>query len=544
MSHHPYAQGDVRMSTPWWRQGVIYQIYPRSFQDTDGDGVGDLKGIELRLDYLAELGVDAIWISPIYPSPMVDFGYDVADYCAVDPLFGTLEDFDRLLATAHARGLKVILDFVPNHSSDQHAWFHESRVSRNNPKRDWFLWRDPARGGGPPNNWISDFGGPAWTWDETTGQYYYHAFLKEQPDLNWRNPQLRQAMYDVLRFWLDRGVDGFRVDVLWHMIKAADFRDNPINPSYRPSMGEMHRVLQHNSTDQPEVHEIAREMRRLTDEYSERLLIGEIYLPLERVMDYYGNNLDEVHFPFNFQLIDAAWNARNLFSLIAQYEDALPAGGWPNWVLSNHDRPRIATRLGQKQARVAALLLLTLRGTPTVYYGDELGLDDAAIPRDRVRDPRELREPGLGLGRDPHRTPMPWDGSPNAGFTGGEPWLPLNADWRERNIEALGRDACSILNLYRRLLALRRAHRPLSVGDISLMKTEGDTLAYERRSGDTRLLVALNLGGTPQIVSLPSWAQGGKVLLSTLDGSAIGQDSNLVLRPDEGVIMAPANSYT
>src|SRR6266852_8872483 len=204
MSHHPSAQGDVRMSTPWWQQGVIYQIYPRSFQDTDGDGVGDLKGIELRLDYLAGLGVDAIWISPIYPSPMVDFGYDVADYCAVDPLFGTLEDFDRLLATAHARGLKVILDFVPNHSSDRHAWFLESRVSRNNPKRDWFLWRDPAPGGGSPANWISDFGGPAWTWDEATGQYYYHAFLKEQPDLNWRNPRLRQAMYDVLRFWLDR----------------------------------------------------------------------------------------------------------------------------------------------------------------------------------------------------------------------------------------------------------------------------------------------------------------------------------------------------
>jgi alpha-glucosidase len=532
------------MSTPWWQQGVIYQIYPRSFQDTDGDGVGDLKGIELRLDYLAGLGVDAIWISPIYPSPMIDFGYDVADYCAVDPLFGTLEDFDRLLATAHTRGLKVILDFVSNHSSDQHAWFLESRLSRNNPKRDWFLWRDPSPGGGPPNNWISDFGGPAWTWDEATGQYYYHAFLKEQPDLNWRNPQLRQAMYNVLRFWLDRGVDGFRVDVLWHMIKAADFRDNPINPSYRSSMGEMHRVLQHNSTDQPEVHEIAREMRRLTDEYSERLLIGEIYLPVERVMDYYGSNLDEVHLPFNFQLIDAAWNARDLVSLIARYEDALPAGGWPNWVLSNHDRPRIAARLGQKQARIAVLLLLTLRGTPTVYYGDELGLDDAAIPHDRVRDPRELREPDLGLGRDPQRTPMPWDGSPNAGFTKSEPWLPLNADWRERNIEALERDACSILNLYRRLLALRRTHRPLSVGDISLLKTQGDTLAYERRSGDTRLLVALNLGGTPQIVAPPSWARGGKVLLSTLNGSAIGQDSNLVLRPDEGVIIAPANSYT
>lgn len=532
------------MSTPWWQLGVIYQIYPRSFQDTDGDGVGDLKGIELRLDYLAGLGVDAIWISPIYPSPMVDFGYDVADYCAVDQLFGTLKDFDRLLAGAHALGLKVILDFVPNHSSEQHAWFLESRVSRNNPKRDWFLWRDPAPGGGPPNNWISDFGGPAWTWDEATGQYYYHAFLMEQPDLNWRNPQLRHAMYNALRFWLERGVDGFRVDVLWHMIKAADFRDNPINPCYRPSMGEMHRVLQNNSTDQPEVHEVAREMRRLTDEYRERLLIGEIYLPIERLMDYYGNNLDEVHLPFNFQLIDTAWNARDLASLIARYEDALPAGGWPNWVLGNHDRPRIATRLGQKQAHIAAVLLLTLRGTPTMYYGDELGLHDVAIPHDLVRDPRELREPNLGLGRDPQRTPMPWDGSPNAGFTRNEPWLPLNTDWRNRNIEALDRDAGSILNFYRRLLVLRRTHRPLSVGEISLLETQGDTLAYERRSGDTRLLIALNLGGTPQIVSLPSWARRGKVLLSTLDESEIGQDSNLVLRPDEGVIIAPANSYT
>ena len=325
---------------------MIYQIYPRSFQDTDGDGVGDLKGIELRLDYLVGLGVDAIWISPIFTSPMVDFGYDVADYCAVDPLFGTLEDFNRLLCSAHARGLKIILDFVPNHSSDQHPWFLESRASRNNPKRDWFLWRDPASGGGPPNNWISDFGGPAWTWDKATGQYYYHAFLKEQPDLNWRNPQLRRAMYDVLRFWLDRGVDGFRVDVLWHLIKAADFRDNPINPSYHPSMGEMHRVLQLNSTDQPEVHEIAREMRQLADEYGERLLIGEIYLPVERLMDYYGNNLEELHLPFNFQLIDATWNARDLVSLIARYEGALPAGGWPNWVLSNHDRSRIAARVG------------------------------------------------------------------------------------------------------------------------------------------------------------------------------------------------------
>jgi glycosidase len=281
-------------------------------------------------------------------------------------------------------------------------------------------------------------------------------------------------------------------------------------------------------------------MRQLTDEYSERLLIGEIYLPVERLMNYYGKDLDEVHLPFNFQLIDAAWNARNLLSLISRYEQALPAAGWPNWVLGNHDRRRIAGRLGQDQARVAALLLLTLRGTPTMYYGDEVGLEDEAIPSNRVRDPRELREPGLGLGRDPQRTPMPWNGSSNAGFTTGNPWLPLNADWGKRNIEASERDDCSLLNLYRRLLALRRAHRSLSIGDISLLRSQGDTVAYERRSDDTRLLVALNLGEKPQVLSLPSWARGGKVLLSTLNEAAIDPDSNLRLRPGEGVIVAPA----
>ena len=272
---------------------MIYQIYPRSFQDTNGDGIGDLKGIERRLDYLAGLGVDAIWISPIYPSPMADFGYDVADYCDVDPRFGTLADFDSLLAQAHARGLKVLLDFVPNHTSDRHPWFVESRASRDNPKRDWYIWRDPAPDGGPPNNWISDFGGSAWEWDEATGQYYYHAFLKEQPDLNWRNPAVQAAMYDVMRFWFDRGVDGFRIDVLWHLVKAADFPDNPPNPAYQPAMGDMHRVLQLHSTDQPEVHEIAADMRAIADRYGasgrgERVLIGEIYLPVDRLMDYYG----------------------------------------------------------------------------------------------------------------------------------------------------------------------------------------------------------------------------------------------------------------
>ena len=532
---------------PWWEAAVIYQIYPRSFQDSDGDGIGDLRGIERRLDHLVWLGVDAIWISPVYPSPMADFGYDVADYCGVDPRFGTLDDFDALLAAAHARGLKLLLDLVPNHSSDAHPWFVESRSSRNDPKRDWYIWRDPAPGGGPPNNWISDFGGPAWEWDEATGQYYSHAFLKEQPDLNWRNPELRAAMLDVLRFWFAREVDGFRIDVLWHIVKHADFPDNPANPDHRPGMGDMHRVLQLHSTDQPEVHDIAAEMRRIADEAGaegrDRLLIGEIYLPVERLMHYYGRETPGVHLPFNFLLIDAPWDARALHRLIADYEAALPAGGWPNWVLGNHDRPRVAAKLGEAQARVAAMLLLTLRGTPTLYYGDEIGIGAVAIPSDRVHDPRELREPGLGLGRDPVRTPMAWNDGPQGGFTTGEPWLPLHQDRATRNVAAQAGNPGSLLNLYRRLLALRRAHPALATGHIRLLEGHDDVLAYERQEGAERIVVALNLGGREQPVALPV----GNLLLSTshsgpseLDTGFRRRDGRTLLRPDEGLILKVA----
>ncbi|WCT72852.1 alpha-amylase family glycosyl hydrolase [Sphingomonas naphthae] len=527
------AHASSPAETEWWKSAVLYQIYPRSFQDSNGDGIGDLAGIAARLDHLVDLGVDAIWISPIFPSPMADFGYDVADYTGIDPRFGTLADFDALLAAAHARGLKLLLDFVPNHSSDQHPWFAESRASRDNPKRDWYIWRDAAPDGGPPNNWISDFGGPAWEWDAATGQYYSHAFLKEQPDLNWRNPDLRAAMMDVLRFWFDRGVDGFRIDVLWHMVKHADFIDNPVNPDYRPEMGEMHAVLQTHSTDQPEVHAIAAEMRAIADGYGARLLIGEIYLPVPRLMDYYGTaDAPEVQLPFNFQLIDAPWDARSLARLIAEYEAALPPGGWPNWVLGNHDRPRSATKRGAAQARVAAMLLLTLRGTPTIYYGDEIGMTDTDIPPDKVQDPRELREPGLGLGRDPVRTPMPWDAGDGAGFTTGVPWLPISPDWRTRNVAAEDDDPASMLALHRALLALRRAYPALAMGDYVSVAAEGDILAYERRLGGERLLIVLNLGAMPQTFIAP---EGGfRPILSTLPGAL--PDTVMLLHPDEGLI--------
>jgi alpha-glucosidase len=526
----------------WWQTGVIYQVYPRSFQDTNGDGVGDLKGIKRRLDYLVGLGIDAIWISPIYPSPMADFGYDVADYRDVDPRFGTIADFDDLLAAAHDRGLRILLDLVPNHTSAQHPWFVESRASRGNSKRDWYIWRDPGQDGCPPNNWISDFGGSAWEWDEATGQFYLHAFLKEQPDLNWRNPAVRTAIYEVMRFWFDRGVDGFRIDVLWHMVKAADFRDNPPNPAWRPSMGEMDRVLQLHSTDQPEVHEIAAEMRAIADEYAasgrgEHVLIGEIYLPVDRLVRYYGQARPGVHLPANFQLINAPWEAQALATLIANYEAALPPDAWPNWVLGNHDRPRVATRRGPAQARVAAMLLLTLRGTPTVYYGDELGLCDVAIPPAQVHDPRELREPGLGLGRDPVRSPMPWDGGTNAGFSTVSPWLPLNADWPVRNVACMTDDNSSILTLHRRLLAERRASPALSAGGLRLLRPSGNVLAYERRHGSERLMVALNLGPSPQRLMLPDWAVAYQPILSTVDDAVSIEHGALSLRADEGVIL-------
>jgi alpha-glucosidase len=528
----------------WWQSGVIYQVYPRSFQDTNGDGIGDLAGIGRRLDYLVDLGIDAVWISPIFPSPMVDFGYDVSDYSGVHPMFGTMADFDALLAAAHARGLRLLLDFVPNHSSNQHPWFLESRSSRTSPKRDWYIWRDPAPGAdgswAPPNNWISDFGGSAWEWDAATGQYYYHAMLVEQPDLNWRNPDLKRAMLDAMRFWLDKGVDGFRVDILWHMIKAADFPDNPANPDWRPGMADMHKVLQLHSTDQPEVFVIAEEMRALADSYGakgrERVLVGEIYLPIERLMAYYGKAGEGVHLPFNFQLIDAPWDARSLYRMIADYEAALPPDGWPNWVLGNHDRPRVAAKLGEAQARVAAMLLMTLRGTPTLYYGDELGIGRVDIPPGKVQDPRELREPGLGFGRDPVRTPMPWDASAHAGFTSGEPWLPLNPDWATRNVAAETQDAGSMLTLHRELLRLRRAHKALAIGAIDLIEAEGDVLAYERVHEGERVFVALNLGAEEQIAPMPLGAF--RLLLSTRHSRFRGNDGEgLTLAPNEGLIL-------
>jgi alpha-glucosidase len=524
----------------WWQRSVIYQIYPRSFQDSNGDGVGDLRGILQRLDYLTSLGVHALWLSPIYPSPMDDFGYDVSDYTNIHPMFGTLAEFDELVAAIKSRGMRIILDFVPNHTSDRHPWFEASRASRDSAYRDWYLWRDPSPDGGPPNNWLSQFGGSAWELDERTGQYYYHAFLKSQPDLNWRNPAVRSAMEDVLRFWLARGVDGFRVDVLWHLIKDADFRDNPPNPDFRPGGPPHHSQIPLYTTDRPETLEIVTGLRRVVDEFgSDRMLIGEIYLPLERLVAYYGTNLDGVHLPFNFQLLQSRWDARGLATLIDQYERSLPPGGWPNWVLGNHDNPRIGSRVGLDQARVAAMLLLTLRGTPTMYYGDEIGLLNVPIPPDRVQDPFEKNVPGIGVGRDPARTPMQWDTAPCAGFTTSKPWLPLADNYQTVNVQEQDKDPTSILTLYRQLLRLRAAHGALSVGSYEPVAMTGDLLAYVRRLGSEAFLIALNLGSGPFVLTPASMRmQGRKVLSTYLDGVDETSSATITLRANEGVIVA------
>ena len=489
----------------WWRHGVVYQIYPRSFQDSNGDGIGDLAGIRQRLGYLEELGVDAIWISPFYPSPMADFGYDVADYCNVDEIFGTLADFDALLADAHGRGMKVILDFVPNHTSDQHPWFRQSRRSRDSDLRDFYIWRDSAADGGPPNNWRSNFGGLAWTRDEPKGQWYYHAFLPQQPDLNWRNPRVRKCMFDAMRFWLARGVDGFRVDVIWHLIKDAQFRHNPPNPAWRPGDPESKSVLQVYSCDRPELMETIADMRSVVAEFdtpqSSRVLIGEIYLPIERLVAFYAPDeagaIKGVQLPFNFHLVSAHWQAAALADLIRRYDTAIPVNGWPNWVLGNHDQPRIASRIGHARAALAAMLLLTLRGTPTLYYGDEIGMQDVDLPDEALRDPAGLREPGKGLGRDPERTPMPWDGTAGGGFSNAEPWLPLGADHRERNVEAALRDTGSMLSLYRALLGLRRREPALHAGAIEAVEAAGELLTFDRVLDGSRLRIEINFGEEP-----------------------------------------------
>jgi alpha-glucosidase len=520
--------------TEWWRSAVVYEVYPRSFQDSNGDGVGDLKGIEQRLDYLRWLGVDALWIAPFYPSPMKDFGYDVADYCGVDPLFGSMDDFDRLLAAAHVKGLKVLVDFVPNHTSEAHPWFVESRASPDSPRRDWYIWRDPKPDGSPPNNWLSIFGGPAWSpGGGEDGQWYLHSFLESQPDLNWRNPEVERAMLDAMAFWLDRGVDGFRLDALWAAVKDEQLRDNPPNADYveGETLGYL-KVKPEFSGDRPELMDVIGRMRALADGYGgDRLLIGEVYLPIKRLAAYYGERGDGLHLPFNFKLLQADWTAGEIDRTIRRYLDALPPGACPNWVLGNHDQPRIASKLGPAMARAAAVLLLTLPGAVTLYYGDELGMTDVKVPEDRWQDPRNWTEPGFG--RDPERTPMQWDAGAGAGFTTGEPWLPLASDFAVVNVEAQNADPASMLSLHRKLIALRKAEPALVSGRFQGEPVHDDVLCYERVGETRRFLVAVNFADGPR--ELVTDAAGLMVAGTHARDEGVG--GFLTLKPHEAVVI-------
>jgi alpha-glucosidase len=533
------------MDTNWLQHSVVYQIYPRSFKDSNGDGVGDLQGIIYKLDYLNDgtaqsLGIDAIWISPFYPSPMADFGYDISDYCNVDPLFGDLSTFDRLVTEAHRRGIKVIIDYVPNHTSDQHPWFIESRSSRNNPKREWYIWRDARPDGSPPNNWGSLFGGPAWTWDQSTGQYYLHQFLKEQPELNWRNPNVRQAMLDVLHFWLRRGVDGFRMDVIAFLLKDPEFRDNPLNPNANPSLHHddlYTRQLHVYNEDLDEMSDVIREIRSVLDQYEARIGIGEVWYELDRWVRYFGANGDGLHMPFNFKLMQSQWSAAAVRDLVESLEGVLPAYGWPNYVLGNHDYSRLASRIGQDQARVAAMLLLTLRGTPTLYQGDELGLENGIIPADKIRDPAGIRL-GVERTRDVARTPMQWDASLHAGFSNSEPWLPVSEDYRTRNVAVQDDNPTSMLNLYRKLLWLRRQTPAFQTGSYrTVEQSNTNCFCYLRSQGAKEYLVTLNFTNKPQDLSLALSKRAIIALSTNLNRDGEFSLPSLHMRPNEGLLI-------
>jgi len=532
--------------TAWWREAVIYENHLPSLRDGNGDGIGDLEGLIESLDYLGgELGVDAIWVGPFFASPLLDQGFDVTDHTAVEPVFGDLQTFDRLIEEARARGLKIIVDYIPNHTSDQHPWFAESRSSRESPKRDWYIWADPAPGGGPPNNWTAEIGGSTWECDEATGQYYLHSHLREQPDLNWRNPDVRAAMLDVLRFWLARGADGVRIDVAHMLMKDPELRDNPPSPVGHANAFELQHPdffsqLHVNDRRHPDVHEALAEIRATLDEFEGRVAIGEIEaMEWDAWAQYYGSDLDGIHLPFAFKLIETPWNARAVAETIRSLEASLPDDAWPVLALGNHDRSRLASRIGRPQARVAAMLLLTLRGTPVLLYGDELGMVDQPVPRERQRDLFGLALHG-GVSHDPARTPMPWSAERNAGFSPApEPdlWLPVGRDYETVNVEAQLADEASMLSLYRALLALRRESAALRLGGYAQLPTpNGDCLVYTREHEGERMLMALNLGDEPHRVAI---GDNGEIVLSTAPDRRTERVAGEVhLRASEGVIVA------
>lgn len=527
----------------WRNVNAIYQIYPRSFYDASGDGVGDLAGIVDKLDYLkgddSSLGVDAIWISPFFTSPMADFGYDVADYCAIDPLFGNMDDFDRLLAGAHERNIKVMIDYVPNHTSDQHEWFKQSRSSRDNDKRDWYVWRDPSPDGSAPNNWLSVFGGSAWELDEETGQYYLHSFLREQPDLNWANPDVRKAMTDVLRFWLSRGVDGIRADAVRWMAKDPEFRDNPPNPHFQPGSDDpYHSQLQRYSRYGSHLFDYLSEIADTIEDYEDRIILFEDYPDTgldvrEQYMALYDVN-PRVAAPFNFEGFFIDYNAEDFRNFVNHFQEITGTELQPFYCFGNHDKPRLVSRMGAEQARLIGMMQLTLPGIPVIYYGEEIGMKDVAVPVESVHDPFEKQTPNLGLGRDPNRTPMQWSDEPQAGFSESKPWLPLAPDFTSNNVAQQQDEDFSMFSMYQSLLTLRRSDT-IRVGSYVEWGSQHEQIfGYIREYEGERILTVLNVSDEPLVCV---GEMRGEVLYSTHPFVAICDHTDVDLLPHQGVIV-------
>jgi alpha-glucosidase len=538
---------------PWWQHAVFYEIYPRSFKDSNGDGIGDLNGITMKLDYLADLGVDAIWITPFYPSPQVDFGYDVSDYENVDKQFGSLKDFDRLIAEAHKRRIRVIIDFVLNHTSDQHPFFVSARNSKSSPFREWYIWRDPKPDGGAPNNWASSFGPTAWTLDKKAGQYYYHRFYSEQPDLNWHNPAVEKRMFQTVRFWMDRGADGFRLDAVNYLFEDPKFRDNPVLPELRPGSTTEHQQELRYTRDLPELHDVMLRLRAFTDAYdANRLLIGEAYVPqTEVLMKYYGPIDNELQLPFNFFLVMGKvrtnLDASAFRDVINESEKALN-GRWTTYVLSNHDIPRAYDRYGDGKhddqiAKLTATMLLTLRGSPFLYYGEEIGMVTTEPKTvEEVQDPVGKRYWPANKGRDGERTPMQWDASARAGFTTGTPWLKIPSSATTRNVKNQSGDPASLLNFYRRLIQFRRGSPAILDGDYVSIGNDPKVFVYLRRTSNQTVVVALNMSGESQRFAFDGQGLGPSSMFRVKLSNEKSSENRLVkgelqLAPFEAVVL-------
>jgi len=525
----------------WWKHGVIYHIYPLSFYDSNDDGKGDIPGIIEKLDYLSELGIDAIWLSPVYTSPMVDFGYDVSNYREIDPVFGTINDFQKLLCEAHSRNIRVIMDMIMNHTSHLHPWFLESKSSKYyNPKRNWYIWQSPKKGR-KPNRWKSAFGGSAWEYDKSTKQYYLHTFLKEQPDLNWWNTSMRKAFFDDIEFWLKLGVDGFRFDAINMIVKDKKLRNNPLFFDYFNYKKKLA------TRNQPGSYSIIKLLRKLLDKYENKVGVGEIYsLPpgnSKASASYLGNGNDSLHLTFDFSLIFRWWNARSYYKCIQNWYDHIPDKGWPSIVLSNHDLYRSINRFGiglhkKEKAKVAAVLLFTLRGTPFIYYGEELGMKNTKIAKSSIKDPVGKRYWPFYSGRDKARTPMQWNDQQNAGFTNDKPWLPINKDFIENNIEKQKDNKDSLFNIYKALIYLRKIHKPLNAGDWKpLIYGSKGVLAYSREFENETIIVVLNFTSARKKINLKT-NEELRILFSThRNKSDEIQLENLQILPFEATLI-------